>query len=402
MPLIVLAFAQLAFANRVTAAEKTLARFSLTEPVGLARAVEYVEILLQADIDLSVQKVIAIDEQTSKRISCQIFDVRTTTEPKLSVFTIVFPIAIKANETRRVAIKAVDEMAPADSDLKLTGNGFDLQVENAFYKADLARVSEPEPKSHDSGQIRELVIKMGFDQLLTNGEDRVHWAPNFKRPELEYYTTIAHWESPKYYTKDTGPYLIQTRRQDLAPGHPEILLTAVYRFYAKVPYFKFYSSMSMVDDVWLELLRNDEMTMDSMFTNLAFQRQDGEVVDVEIEKRQALLADQPIEDDAQWLCFYHAEKGFAFGTIRLKYDNRNDFGAASPTYEPHTQIGQWLDRRYWNRRLIHDHLTFVPSGSRYSEENAYLVFKVDENHRLNGIKTWAKRLTNPVRIVRMP
>ena len=69
-------------------------------------------------------------------------------------------------------------------------------------------------------------------------------------------------------------------RQDAAPDHPEISLTAVYRFYEKLPYFKFYSEMQIVEEVWLELLRNDEMTMDSMFTDLAFQRPAGEIVDV--------------------------------------------------------------------------------------------------------------------------
>ncbi|NIT55069.1 MAG: hypothetical protein GWN00_02120, partial [Aliifodinibius sp.] len=71
---------------------------------------------------------------------------------------------------------------------------------------------------------------------------------------------------PAFYRFYHGPYVIQTIRQDAAPDHPEILLTASYEFYAGKPYFKFYSCMEMLKDVWLELLRNDEMTMDSLFT----------------------------------------------------------------------------------------------------------------------------------------
>ena len=264
---------------------------------------------------------------------------------------------------------------------------------------DLAKDETVEPKSHESGQIRELLIKGEVSQLLTNVEDRLHWAPNFKRPELQWYTTIAHWNAPKIYQVEKGSYQIRTIRQDHAPGHPEIKLTAVYEFYSKVPYFKFYSEMQMIDDVWLELLRNDEMTMDSMFTHLAFKRTAGDIIDVTFSERKELLERHPIENDSPWLCFYNIEKGFAFGSIRLRYDNTNQFGHLSPLFQPHTQIGEWLEGiKYWNRRLIHDHLTFVPKGSRYIEENAYLVFKIGEKDRFETIKYWTNRLNNPLEV----
>ncbi len=375
-----------------------MARVVITEPAGIQRETEYIELSLQCDDSLitSTHKILAFDEASDLIIPCQLFDIRRSDGK--SAFSVVFPVLIRAHETRTFQIRTfLAGLEKENSDLTVEGEGTELIVSNSFYSADLTRSDEEEPKSHPSGQIRELLIKMGFDQLLTNGEDRIHWAPNFKRPELEYYTTIAHWENPKINRCDAGLYLVRTVRQDSAPAHPEILLTAVYKFYANVPYFRFYSSMEMKQDVWLELLRNDEMTMDSMFTHLAFQRPDGEVADVEIEKRHALLKTDPIDDDAPWLCFYHINKGFAFGTIRLKYDNTNEFGGPSPTFQPHTQIGQWLNRRYWNRRLIHDHLTFVPKGSRYVEENAYLVFRIGDVNRFEEIQNWAKVLRNPVR-----
>jgi len=191
-------------------------------------------------------------------------------------------------------------------------------------------------------------------------------------------------------------------RRDLAPDHPEIMLTAVYKFYAGVPYFKFYSEMAFVEDLPLELLRNDEMTTDSMFTHLAFCGNGGKVVELPMEERKPFLDREPIEDDAAWVCFYNIDHRYGFGSIRLLYDNRNNYGEASPTYEAHTQIGAWLDRRYWNRRLIHDHLTFVPQGSRYAEENAYLVFKTGETDRFETIRYWAERLRRPIKVQVLP
>lgn len=387
--------------------EFELARVTLTEPLGLARTLEYVELALQTNADFSRTNtaLIAVNEALGESISCQVFDQRELGKDGLRSCSVVFPVSMQGGETKTVLLKVVQSQEAdrrSASDLSMTGAGVELRVANKYFVADLTRSDGAEPKSHASGQLRELLIKMGFNQLLTNAEDRVHWAPNFKRPELEFYTTIAHWENPALNLVEQGRYLLRTIRQDVAPDHPEILLTAVYKFYANVPYFKFYSGMEMVAEVWLELLRNDEMTTDSMFTHVAFERPSGEIIEVRLDERHALLQRQPIEADAPWLCFYNLEKGFAFGSIRLKYDCANQYGVPAPTYLPHTQIGAWLDRRYWNRRLIHDHLTFIPKGSRYVEENAYLVFRIGERDRLEEIKKLARQLRNPIRVAVLP
>ncbi|MBN2367236.1 MAG: hypothetical protein JXL67_13790, partial [Calditrichaeota bacterium] len=194
-----------------------------------------------------------------------------------------------------------------------------------------------------------------------------------------------------------GPYLVRTERQDKAPAHPEILLTASYDFYASKPYFIFYSEMEVIRDVWLSLLRNDEMTMDSLFTHVAFQRPDGEIVDLPFDKRYEILKKKPLENDAPWLCFYHSDSGHAFGSIRLKYDNTNRFGESSPTWLPHTKISDGAEGgKYWNRRLIHEHLIHVPEGNRYVERNAYLVFRIEKNEKFKSILLEARLLQNPL------
>jgi hypothetical protein len=157
--------------------------------------------------------------------------------------------------------------------------------------------------------------------------------------------------------------------------------------------------MEMKEGVWLQLLRNDEMAMDSMFTHLAFKRPSGEIIDIPFSDMHPLIDKQPIENDSPWLCFYNKDKGFALGSIRLLYDNTNIYGDQSVLYKPHTQIGEWLKGiKYWNRRLIHDHLTYVPAGSIYREKNAYLVFKIAEKDHLHDIQYWAERLRHPLHI----
>ena len=111
------------------------------------------------------------------------------------------------------------------------------------------------------------------------------------------------------------------------------------------------------------------------------------------------MKQHPIENNAPWLCFYHAENGYAFGSIRLKYDTKNEQGIDSPTYLPHTKISDGAGGgKYWNRRLIHEYPAFVPLGSRYIEENAYLVFQIGQKDRFEPIKYWMDRLQHPLEI----
>jgi hypothetical protein len=389
----------------VAGQDSYLAKIVLRETAGLEWEREYIEFPLQITFSDSEKQnidIVAIDTISGERIYCQSIREGNVPEENLAVIEIIFPAKIAANSTRTFLLREEKTGSHSPTDLKMEGTGLELIIENEYYRADLTRRNEPEPKTHSSGQLQELLIKLGFNQLLTNAEDRVHWAPNFKRRELEYYTTIAHWENPREYRVAAGDYLIRTVRQDTAPDHPEIMLSAMYKFYAGVPYFRFASEMDFIRDLPLELLRNDEMTTDSMFTHLAFQRPDGEIFNLRFKDRYKLLQKQPIEDNAPWICFYNIEQGFAYGSIRLRYDNHNRYGEMSPTWLPHTQIGEWLDRKYWNRRLIHDHLTYIPKGSRYLEENAYLVFKIGETDRFAPIKFWEERLRHPVEIMVYP
>lgn len=379
--------------------ENILGKIIITETAGLEREIEYVEFPLQVAFGASGERALgitAIDKISGERIVCQVIREYNFPDKAIALLRVIFPVSIAPKTTRTFILNEEKFTQHPKTVLRLEGEGLELKIENEHYIADLTRRAEPEPKTHASGQIQALLIKLGLNQLLTNEEDRIHWAPNFKREELEYYTTIAHWENPREYKVDNGGYLIRTIRRDLAPDHPEIMLTAVYKFYAGVPYFKFYSEMEFIDTLPLELLRNDEMTMDSMFTHLAFERPDGEIVDIKLTERTQILKEQPIEDNANWICFYNIDHRFAYSTIRLRYDNHNRFGEHSPTHLPHTQIGEWMGRKYWNRRLIHDHLTVILKGSHYQEENAYLVFKIGKGNRFAEIQHWMARLRNPI------
>lgn len=380
--------------------ERVLAEIEILETSGLDRENEFVEIDLQSPVKAFEQYkhyLVARESISGQRTYCQVIYWDKTSADSIVSFSVVFPVSVTANSSQRFTIQQSSIPEKILSDLKVSGSGIDLIIENQFYRADLSRSMDSEAKSHASGQLRALLIKLGFDQLLFRTENRMHWAPNFQRTDAEDYQTIAGWENPADYRLYSGPYLVQTVRSDSAPEHPEIYLTARYNFYAGKPFFIFFSLMEVVRDIELKLLRNDEMTMDSMFTNIAFQRSDGRIEDYSFSERYPFLEKQPIENEAPWLCFYHKVKRYGFGSIRLKYDIADRYGNTSPTFLPHTKISDGAEEgKYWNRRLINDHPLFVPAGSRYLENNAYLVFAVDESDPCAEIRYWAKRLRQPL------
>lgn len=397
-----LSFIVLFIACGLFAQNSELLKIRISEKNNLERSLEYVEFSCQLNFDNSDNgeiHLVAEEIESKRQIPCQVAAHKINDTTNTYLLRVIFPVSMPALSSKQYLLKRNEKEHAVSGNLGMQGEGLGLIIENDFYRADLTKNKDVEPQSHDSGQIRELTIKMGFNHLVTNVEDRVHWAPNFDRPQIEWYTTIAHWSFPKIYQVEKGPYQIRTIRQDKAPDHPEILLSATYNFYDGLPYFKFYSEMEMKEGLWLQLLRNDEMAMDSMFTHLAFERPNGELVDLPFTEMHPLIDDYPIENDSPWLCFYNKDKGFAFGSIRIFYDNRDVFGNESILYEPHTQIGEWLKGiKYWNRRLIHNHLTYVPRGNNYREENAYLVFKASGKDHLKDIQYWAKRLRNPLSV----
>lgn len=387
-------------------ADPVIAQIKVEEVHGFSRQLEYVEVHLQlpmATQEISSLQFYALDEQSGKRIPCQVIRQQSYEQEEVLLLNLIFPVTIHENDQVIYTIRSQQSSNVLQTNLLVLGEGLDLVIENDFYKADLTQSDESEAKSHHSGQLTELLIKMGYDIRLFRTENRMHWAPNFQKRENEYYDTIAGWDYPEHYQTFSGPYTVITERRDLAKNHAEIELTANYTFYSGLPYFRFYGSMEFIQDAWIKLLRNDEMTMDSLFTHVAAERSNGEILDLTFSERDEVLHESPIENEAHWLCFYNANEEYAFGSIRLKFDNTNTQGFKSPTYLPSTKISSGANGgKYWNRILINDFTTFVPEGSRYIEENAYIVFRLDPKDKFKNIKYWANRLINPLRVSLLP
>lgn len=380
----------------------TIAEVKVSETAGLSRSLEYIEVQLQLKLDSdnsNQMNIVAEDLKTGEQTPCQVINRGIFEKEKVMLLNVIFPSTFKAHERKTFSLKTVEKKVTIVTDLKLSGDDLNHIIDNSFYSANLSKSNQSEAKSYDSGQLCDLLIKGKSNQLLFRTENRMHWGPNFQKPGMEYYNTIAAWQNPKRYVLNRGPYLISTQRQDVAPEVSEILLTANYYFYAYLPYFIFYSSMDIIKDVTFSLLRNDEMTMDSMFTHVAYQNNSGQIIDLSFAERYNEFDENPIESNAPWVCFYNIDKGYAFGSIRIQYDNSNNTGLPSPTYHSHTKISDGAEGgKYWNRCLIDNFPVFVSKGSSYREKNAYLVFEINEGNKFKEIVEQMNIIRNPVEV----
>jgi hypothetical protein len=160
--------------------DSILAIITVKENSGYTREIEYVESHVQVSMENpedSSPKFIVEDQHNGLQISCQIIEIINNNSGNIASFRLVFPISMAAHGKSNYILKKVSDTKSIKSDLVLSGIGYDRIIENGYYRVDLSKSEMAEPKSHDSGQIRELLIKMGYNQLLTNVEDGIPLLP---------------------------------------------------------------------------------------------------------------------------------------------------------------------------------------------------------------------------------
>ncbi|MCH6255365.1 hypothetical protein MLD52_02310 [Puniceicoccaceae bacterium K14] len=375
-------------------------KIKVEETAGLSRDLEYLEVDLPLSWrDCGSRCSVSVFGENNTSIPTQIIE---TDEKNSGGLKLVFPVSIGALESKEYLLKKKGQALEANSDLETSGSELDLVVENKSILADFSGYVGVNDERLVAGHLGNLVLKEFGDIRLARNDPKlkIHWSPNFKREDYDY-KTMAHMTSIESLSISKGPLRVALSKSGWVPGYEEIALRGEYRFYAGLPFFVFSSEMAFREDSELELLRNDEMTMDRLFTHVVFPRPDGEVVDLPLydDASSEALEKEPIAYDAPWLYFYNKNESYAFGSIRVSYDNRNRAGGESPTQGKYTSITTTKnDGRYWDRKLIYGKSLYVPKGSRYRETTAYIVFKVDENDLAGQIEYYRERLCNPLKV----
>ena len=258
------------------------------------------------------------------------------------------------------------------------------RIETDEYVADLSHRTI-QGVDEDSGTIRALTYKP-FGVTLLRTQNRMHWAPNLQRAGASGYKGIGTWHPVQTFREEQkGGAYIHYREGYLA-DYPEVKFEAEYRFIAGVPYFVFWSRMTVEKPLTVMLVRNNEMTMDSLFTHLAWPTRDGKRQVTTFDARYPLIEKEEIAVDAPWVVFLNFDKGYGYGFVNLSY-------SASKTLNPQLRISDGVENgKYWSRYIIGYGKKPLEAGDRFEERTAFVLFRCSKEKPLEEFLGWEKKI----------
>jgi len=339
-------------------------------------------------------------------IPCQVYDVRTWNDPKITAQvdkdektgksivryhpTTSFSLAFLADlKPRQKATYLVFYNNPAakrpafKSDLKLTGQGLGKIIENAFYKVVL------HPKSGTIYEITEKSKAVKLEHKLeTNGS--VHWNPDVYSPPHAWYH-VSDWDKPAF-KEDAGPVFYSLRREAPLPMPKGIHVAITYYFYAGVPYILAESVMTIENDLFVESLRNAEIVFNKAVFNMAAWRGvDGKLQTLDFaSSRLHPKHAAKLRPDTPWVAFYSDARGLGFASLFLDMSLPNLHGGSASQQQPYIylQNGPWY---YMSRGFVYSfgsnnqtRMLPVKAGSLYYDRNAWLPFAFTKEQGFAG------------------
>jgi len=285
------------------------------------------------------------------------------------------------------------------SDLRVSGKGYGLTVENSHYKTLL------HPKS---GAIDEIHLKQNanvvFDHHLeTNGS--LHWNPGVYAPPRTW-IHASDWENPGGYSTIGGPVFFTTKRHAPLPLYPEVVCSLTYRFYADKPYIVVESMIDVTEDMDVVALRNGEIVLNrNVVREFAWKKADGQIGSVVITDRpRHPTRGMDLHISTPWFAFYNREIPCALAVMNLEVSAyRRDRGLVEWAPWNYLHWGPWT---YCARPLIYTFATpnpqrviHVSAGSSYYERMVFYPCRLGQSdeERFVAIEETAAKLQHPLR-----
>jgi hypothetical protein len=359
----------------------------LTETEGLVREGEPVHLLLGLYADRLADpareiRVVGIDPESGapKEAPCQVYGSSTWDrmrdqhcQPTTTVeVAFLSDVPAFASKVYLIFYGNAEAKAPAyQSDLKVSGEGYGLTVENNHYKTLL------HPKS---GAIDEIHLKQNANVVFdhhreTNGS--LHWNPGVYAPPRTW-IHASDWENPGGYATIGGPVFFTTKRHAPLPLYPEVVCSVTYRFYAGKPYIMVESMIDVTKDMDVVALRNGEIVLNhDVVREFAWKKADGDIGSVVIKERpRHPTRGMDLHISTPWFAFYNREVPCALSVVNLEVSAyRRDRGLVEWAPWNYLHWGPWT---YCARPLIYTFATpnpqrvmHVSAGSSYYERMAF-------------------------------
>ena len=286
------------------------------------------------------------------------------------------------------------------SDLTVSGEGYELCIENIFYTVHLHK---------DSGSINEIIPKNRPEltyrhQLETNGT--LQWNPGIYTPQK----TWMH-VSDRVWTEDftviTGPVFIMVKLFNPIADYEEADYSLTYLFYSNTAGITVKGNIDINKDLDVAALRNGSVVLNKETTgDFAWKDVDHTIKNVHITD----LPRHPVKAmvfDAKtpWFAFYNRIRGNGLGVLNLEFTGLRRSGGLVG-WEPYYYLhwGPWFDV---SRSIIytftssnHQRVVHMAAGTSFYEQYVLIPFEAgkgeDEYDRFDALEYAYKLASEPL------
>lgn len=370
---------------------------SIEEKIGIQRKAEPVEVLLsfQSSQTASLAREIRVAEIRDgilTEVISQVFsEVRRGSE---KICKLLFLADNLGKEKRQYLVfygNPDAELPNYQSDLKVTGEGYGLDIENEYFTAILSK---------QTGQLARMILKREHGlEIYSGGQGHgepagIDWAHDYVSDDGIQKMRISLWDECPDFEVVKGPICTIVRRWGFpySPVHPlfspaRMIMDIEYRFYAGLPYFHKFGHMTAVKQFSPAALRDDEWVITGQsFTDMLWMGPD--------EKLKTGPVPEELSQKLWGIGFFNKDtKDSFFGFFLEHY--AEGLGAellhnGSPNlhYQWHGQI--------WSRYPVPKTIKTIPKGAVLHQKNAYVTIPFtlkDDTARLENLR---QELLNPL------
>lgn len=369
---------------------------NLEEKAGIRRKAEPVEVLLsfQAIQVASLAREIRVAEVKNgvlTEVISQVFSEIRRGAEKICKLLFLADNQAKEKKTYLIFYGNPDaELPNYQSDLKVTGEGYGLDIENEYFTAYLSK---------QTGQLARLILKREHGlEVYSGGQGHgepagIDWAHDYVTEDNFQKLRISLWDECPDFEVVRGPICTIIRRWGLpySPVHPifspaRMNMDIEYRFYAGLPYFHKFGHMSALKTFDMVYVRDDEWVITGQsFTDILWMNAEGKVQIGQVPEESA---------DKLWgVGFFNKDTRDSF--IGLFLDHHTD-GFQEPSHNGSPSFYYKWHGQFWQRMPVPKGVKTIPEGAVFHQKNAYVTLPFDTKDGPAMIEGLRKELMNPL------
>ena len=371
---------------------------TLFEAVGIARSREPVDLLVEFRVDQTTDltrevRVARVDPQDGvlREVPSQVYGERRGAAERSCRLVLPADVPLHGSASYLIFYGNPNAERPEyATDLRVTGEGYGLDISNRYYAARLSR---------QMGQLERVTLARQHGlELYAGGKGHgeppsIDWAHDYVDEGGFQKLRVKDWSSPPSFEVVKGPLFAQVRRWGFphSPVHPvftpsRMHIDVTYRFYAGLPYFVKESRMEAVKDLNISAMRDDEWVFSGYsFTDQVWIDRGGKLHEGPVPGEQS--------QDLWGVGFYHRGSRDAFIALWLEhsaegFDGIQHGGAPTLSYPGHGQL--------WSRYPANT--ARLKKGAAFHQKNAYVVLPYPTEGAAASVERLRHELTHPLAV----